>query len=341
MNAQALNAEPQTRLCLLTQILTAFVLIGVLVLGLLPALLAGLLVYFLVEVGAKLLHRTGLSPQLGRIAVATIVATLFLSGIAFGTAAFASFLSDGPDSVVVLLRKMADVVDTARDYLPLWAQKYFPASLPEWQVASSGWLRENARNIGAVGRDFGVFLVHILLGLVLGGMIAVSPGFQNVVGPLARHLRERIAFVGLAFRRIVFSQIRISALNTFLTAIFLAGIMPLTGNPLPLTKTMIVVTFVVGLLPVIGNLISNTVIFLISLSVSPAAAIGALVYLVAIHKLEYFMNAQIIGSRIHARAWEILIAMVVMEAAFGVAGVIAAPIYYAWLKDELAARKLI
>jgi len=33
--------------------------------------------------------------------------------------------------------------------------------------------------------------------------------------------------------------------------------------------------------------------------------------------------------------------MLVMEATFGIAGVIAAPIYYAYLKDELAARKLI
>jgi len=30
-----------------------------------------------------------------------------------------------------------------------------------------------------------------------------------------------------------------------------------------------------------------------------------------------------------------------MEAAFGFAGVVAAPIYYAYLKDELSARKLI
>lgn len=329
------------RLCLFTQILTAFVLIGVLLLGLLPALLAGLLMYFLVESGARRLTAAGLPLKAGRIALAAIVAIALISGIAFGTAAFVAFVSDGPDSVVVLLQKMADVVDTARDYLPVWAQRYFPSNFHEWQIASSEWLRENARNIGLVGRDLGVFLVHILLGMVLGGMIAISPGFQDVIGPLARHLRERIGFVGNAFRRIVFSQIRISALNTFLTGIFLAGVMPLTGNPLPLTKTMIAVTFVVGLLPVIGNLISNTVIFLIALSVSPAAAIGALAYLVTIHKLEYFMNAKIIGSRIRARAWEILIAMIVMEAAFGIAGVIAAPIYYAWLKDELSSRRLI
>jgi hypothetical protein len=33
--------------------------------------------------------------------------------------------------------------------------------------------------------------------------------------------------------------------------------------------------------------------------------------------------------------------MLLMEAAFGVAGVVAAPIYYAYMKDELAAQELV
>jgi hypothetical protein len=52
-------------------------------------------------------------------------------------------------------------------------------------------------------------------------------------------------------------------------------------------------------------------------------------------------DARIIGGRISARAWELLISMLVMEAAFGLPGLIAAPIYYAYLKDELSAQKLI
>ena len=113
------------------------------------------------------------------------------------------------------------------------------------------------------------------------------------------------------------------------------------GVHLPLTKTMIAVTFIAGLLPVIGNLISNTVIVVVSLSVSPLLAVSSLAFLVVIHKLEYFVNARIMGGRIRARAWELLVAMLVMDAIFGIAGVIAAPIYYAYLKDELSARGLI
>jgi predicted PurR-regulated permease PerM len=110
---------------------------------------------------------------------------------------------------------------------------------------------------------------------------------------------------------------------------------------LPFTKTLILITFIAGLLPILGNLISNTVIFTVSLSQSLFVAVGSLAYLIVIHKLEYFLNARIIGSHIRARAWEMLTAMLLMEAAFGIPGLIAAPIYYAYLKDELRARNLI
>jgi predicted PurR-regulated permease PerM len=104
---------------------------------------------------------------------------------------------------------------------------------------------------------------------------------------------------------------------------------------------MLAVTFVVGLLPVVGNLLSNTVIVILSLSISLAVAIASLVFLVVIHKLEYFLNAHLVGTQVQAHAWELLLAMLVMEAAFGIPGLIAAPIYYAYLKSELVSRKLV
>ncbi len=64
------------------------------------------------------------------------------------------------------------------------------------------------------------------------------------------------------------------------------------------------VTFVAGLIPVVGNLISNSVIVLLSLGVGPGVALASLVFLIVIHKLEYFLNARIVGGEIHASAWE-------------------------------------
>lgn len=326
---------------LFTQILVLFGLIAVIMLGLLPALLAGLLVYEIVEFGASRLNRHGLDRSLGRVLLFGALAIIVLAALTLAIAGFASQLTTGPESVVVLMERMADVVDEAQTYLPQWAIQYLPANMDEWKIQTADWLRDNARHISILGKDIGLFLFHILFGLLIGGMIALSPAFQSPGGPLAYALHRRMIVLANAFRRIVFSQIRISAINTVLTAIFLLAVEPMLGVPLPLTKTMIAVTFFAGLLPIIGNLISNTMIFLIALSVSSVAAISALIFLIVIHKLEYFINARIIGSQIHARAWEILLAMVAMEAAFGVPGVVAAPIYYAYLKDELSSQKLI
>jgi predicted PurR-regulated permease PerM len=135
--------------------------------------------------------------------------------------------------------------------------------------------------------------------------------------------------------------VQISALNALLTGVYLLVIVPWIGIDLPFAKTMVIVTFLTGLLPVVGNLISNTIIVVMSLSVSPLLAVSSLLFLVVIHKLEYFVNARVMGGRIHARAWELLLAMLVMDAIFGIPGVVAAPIYYAYLKNELSARNLI
>lgn len=329
------------RLFTLTFLLTLAALLLIIKLGLLPTLLAGFLVYQLIELGARHLGRFGILPLAARAMLVFVVFVFVLSVFGLIASAFLSFLSDGPESFSALLERMADVVDSARSYLPEWVQAYLPSNIEEWQVVSSEWLRDNASRLSLIGREAGLLLIHILIGMVIGGMVAFKPAKRRNLGPLAAALQARVLFLDRAFRRIVFSQFRISALNTVLTMVFLAVILPIFGHHLPLMKTMVVVTFVAGLLPVVGNLMSNTAIFLISLSVSPLTAVLSLSYLIIIHKLEYFLNARIIGGQIRSRAWEILIAMVAMETAFGIPGLIAAPIYYAYLKDELSVRQLI
>lgn len=334
------TAAALPKIYLFTQVMAVVALLGVLGLGLLPALLGGLLIYQLVEFGGRVLERVGVNPLMGKM-ILVILLGATVAGVLGASATLLAAHISGPESVVVLLQRMADVVDKSRSYLPEWVISHLPANIDEWQVMTSDWLRGNASELSVFGRDIGGFLMHLLFGMIIGGMVALNPGFQFVQGPFSEAMQERINLLNSAFRRIVFSQVRISALNTVLTGIFLAIIMPALGMTLPLVKTMIVVTFVVGLLPIVGNLISNTVIFLIGLSVSPVAAVCALTFLIVIHKLEYFINARIIGSQIHARAWEILLAMLVMEAGFGIVGLVAAPIYYAYIKDELKAQKLI
>ena len=342
MLAAMLTEEETNRITITSYILAALGLFLVLWLGLLPALLGGLLIYNLVIFGSRRLAEVGILPYAAKIILLILITLLVVAGLTVGGIMFASYITEGRESLAELFQKMADVVITGSSFMPAWTHVYLPANIEEWQVAAAEWLRGNARYFSVIGADAVVMFVHLLVGMVIGGMVAMHPAMPSSrKAPLAHAMSERVEYLGLAFRRIVFSQIRISALNTALTGIFLAFIMPMLGYELPLVKTMIAVTFIVGLMPVIGNVISNTVIFVVSLGVSSGAAIAALVFLVAIHKLEYFVNARIVGGQINSRAWEMLTVMLVMEAVFGVPGLVAAPIFYAYVKEELRAQGLI
>lgn len=310
-------------------------------LHLLSALIAGLLVFELVHVVAPWI-RAMAHDRNRRLAAVALLAMAIATLIALLVAGLIAFFNSEAGSVSALLQKMASIIENARNRLPDWAAEYLSYDAPGLQAAIVEWLRTHAGEIPAYGEAAGRVLAHILVGLVIGALVSLrEAGAEVRMGPLAHALAGRAERLGEAFRRIVFAQVRISALNTLLTALYLALVLPLLDIHLPLLKTMIVITFLAGLLPVIGNLISNTVIVVVSLSVSLYAAMASLVFLVAIHKLEYFVNARIVGSQIRASAWELLLAMLVMEAAFGLPGVIAAPIFYAYLKDELGSRGLL
>ncbi len=332
------DALPPNRHTIAAWIAAAVLLFLTLHLRLLPALLAGLLVYELVHVIAlRFTARTG-----GKIAAVGLLATVIVGALVAAMFGIAALLQGDAGTLPRLLQKMAEIVETSRDKLPSWVVDNVPGDPDAMKGAMVAWLREHAKELRTLGGEVGHVVVHILIGMVIGAMISLREATQAPAGgPLVVALAERARRLGDAFRNVVFAQVRISALNTAFTAIYLLVALPLAGVHLPYAKTLVAVTFIVGLLPVVGNLISNTVIVIVSLSQSLGLAIASLTFLVVIHKLEYFLNARIVGARIRAKAWEILVAMLVMESAFGIAGLVAAPIYYAYLKDELAARKLI
>ena len=322
-------------------ILAGLAMLAVLLLQLLPALIAGLLIYELVHVIAPLFARR-LSTRRAKAVAVVLVALLVVATVTAAGFAIVAFVRSEGGSLPVLLAKMADILESSRTTLPQWLADYLPDNSAEISDTVSRWLRVHAAQLQSLGTRTGHSLAHVLIGMIIGAMVSLREAFADGSNaPLARALAERVFRMGEAFRRIVFAQIRISALNTLFTTIYLAVALPLFGVTMPLTKTMIAVTFVAGLLPVVGNLISNSVIVIISMAVSPQLAVSSLCYLVLIHKLEYFLNARIVGTQINARAWELLTAMLVMESAFGLPGLVAAPICYAWLKDELSARGLI
>jgi len=332
---------PQQRwLTPVSYLFAASALVAVLLLHLLVGLLAGLLVYEIVQSIAPLLERR-LSDQRARVAVVFLLSVVIvgtLTGITL--AGIGHFKHDLPN-IERLFGRLLQLADAIRANLPMWASDYIPDDLDRIRDEAGGWVTAHMGQIQLAGhaavRGFG----HMVVGMILGAFVAIGSIKARPYRPLAAVLVTRINRFALSFRRIVFAQFKISALNSAFTAIYLLVLLPLFHSRLPLSKSMVCLTFVVGLLPVIGNLISNTLIVLASLSVSVPAAIASLVFLILVHKFEYFLNARIIGGEIEAKTWELLLAMVVMEATFGMPGVVAAPIYYAYLKYELRAVKLI
>jgi predicted PurR-regulated permease PerM len=333
--------KPADRIDVAAWILMAAALILILRLHLLAALLSGLLVFELVHMIAPVLKRRFFGQRHRMVAVALLAGAVvgLITAAIVGTLAF---LKSDAGSLSGLFHKMAEILDTARGGLPPWMVQYLPDTVDEMRSSVSEWLHDHAGELRLAGAETARTLVHILVGMIIGAMLALHEAVDGETEkPLAKSLSARAILLGDSFQRVVFAQVRISLINTSFTAIYLLVALPLLDVKLPFAKTMVAITFIAGLIPVVGNLISNTVIVVISLAYSFSVAIASLVFLIVIHKLEYFLNAKIIGSRIQARPWELLIAMLAMESAFGVAGVAAAPIYYAYVKAELAARGLV
>jgi predicted PurR-regulated permease PerM len=311
-------------------------------LGLIGALLAGLLVHELVHtIAPRISFGEGGATRARLMSVGLIGALVIGALVAAGFGAAALLRSEGA-SPAALLARMADILASSRAMLPQWMGERLPPDAETLQQMIVDWLRAHASELQRAGQLFGVGMVHVLIGMVIGAIIC----FREARGSsdkslLLREGGERVSTLAHAFRGVVFAQVKISVVNTVLTGIYLIGVLPLLGVQLPFAKALIAVTFLAGLLPVIGNLISNTVIVVVSLSVSFAVALGSLGFLIVIHKLEYFLNARIVGAEIKASAWELLCAMLAFEAAFGLPGLVAAPIFYAYGKAELRQLGLI
>ncbi|MDE2149739.1 MAG: AI-2E family transporter [Gammaproteobacteria bacterium] len=313
------------------------VLAAMLRLHLLPALLAGLSVYAGVQSLTRVLRFSNLRRRRAKLLAVGLLTTAVTTALIAAGLGLVTFLRHGTYSLPTLMQRLADIIERSRDALPAWLLAYLPDDPERLRQALVAWLRRHTETLSTAGRSLGKGTAHVLIGMVIGALLSLREPETGATprGPLTRAIAHQASRLEHAFRRVVFAQLWIATLNTALTAVYFYALLPACGIHLPLTKTLLVLTFIVGLLPILGNLVSNSAIVVVSLGQSLWLAAISLAYLVAIHKLEYFLNARIVGGRISARAWELLIAMVTMEAIFGLAGLIAAPIFYAYAKGEL------
>jgi predicted PurR-regulated permease PerM len=235
-----------------------------------------------------------------------------------------------------LLNMLADFLDRVRATLPPWLATRVPDSLAQLQQVGAQWLRANARDVQAWGQSGLRILAHVFVGLAIGLLSALDRLPERSAHWL-RLAADGLESLAAAFTDIVAAQVRISFANAVLTGIFLLLALPVAGVHMPFATTLLALTFVLGLLPIIGNLLSNSAILIVALTVSPAVALAALLFLVGVHKLEYVLNAHFVSSRTSVPAPVLLGSMVMLEALFGVAGLVAAPIFCAWAFRQFSA----
>lgn len=252
--------------------------------------------------------------------------------------------------VCVIFSSFAYFLREAFETLPKIASKSIPTVV---QYANNHGIelpfddKESLRDVvlNALGEAKGVVgnfariatkeFVILVVGVVIAIGIFLNPEPEAVLhgdGTLyARNyslILSRFRSFYQCFETVMGAQMIISAINTAATSAFvLAFQLPYAGVVIPLT-------FICGLMPIVGNLLSNTLIVGIAFTMSPQMAVWALIFLLVIHKLEYFLNSKIIGSRIRHPMWLTLIALILGESALGIPGIILAPVFLDFLKVE-------
>lgn len=331
--------------------IAAWVIIGaalmyVLMLHLVALVVGGLALYLILDRLEQSFKRR--VPNTAAKPLALVIVTVTVGGIVIGgVALLISYLRHHADNIPAMMTKMADILSSTRAWLGGYGEEIIPDIIIDaenFKATIAEWLKAHAAQVKVAGSHVSLGFVHLLMGILLAILVFfrhATHGEAHVRGPLATELADKVERFAQAFSRIMWAQLKISAVNTTLTAIYLLVALPLFGKKIPFGTTLVIITFVCGLLPVLGNLISNTVIVILSLGISVGTAIASLTFLVVVHKLEYLINARIVGGETESQAWEILMAILIGETAFGVSGVVMAPIIYAFVKRELRERGLV
>ena len=205
-------------------------------------------------------------------------------------------------------------------------------------------VKEKISHVGHYVRAAAFQIAMLIMGLVVAVSLFVSARWEadddpdvvkdSLYSTVVRELGVRFQTFYSSFAKVIGAQIVISSINTILTALFLVW------NGYHYIMVIIGLTFLCGLLPIIGNIISNTLIVGVGFTVSPRVALFALIFLVVIHKLEYFLNSKIIGDRIRNPMWLTLVALVLGEKLMGIPGMILAPVVLHYIKMETSRNKL-
>ncbi|WP_392562354.1 AI-2E family transporter [Orbus sturtevantii] len=315
---------------------------------LMPGLIAGLLTYTLtLKLDAFLSNNMRQLGHTSKLISVTILLTIIMLIIIGGSWYLFTWFVDMAKNPAETMATIKPVIDNVSNALPESIKSYLPDDIEGIRDNITFYLKEHIFYLQSIIAH----AFHILVILIVGMIIGLIFGFKHQrqlslvkkaqKKPLVNAFRACIDRLVVVFQYVAISQCAIALFNAAMTAIFLFAILPIFGIHLPFSKSLVLATFVLGLIPIVGNLIVNVLMFLVAFTVSFAVSIAVIIYLILIHKVEYILNAKIVGTKIQAGICELLIAMLFCETLFGIIGLVFAPIFYAFIKLSLKDLKLI
>jgi predicted PurR-regulated permease PerM len=323
-------------------IVISFICFGFLFLmsyGLFPALIAGLITYLMMRYFEFFISNYLKLSKYSKFIATVTISVFIITILTLSSMYLFHWISKTLDNPDILINETAIIIDNTFKEL----SSDIAASLPNTDNLKSDGLAFIQSNLILI-RDFSKGATHTLITMIIAMIIGIMIAADNYIPSdkkLILTLRNKLNNLVESFKHVVVAQAGIALFNTIMTSIFLLFIMPLFDVHFPFTKTIIFLTFFLGLIPIIGNILVNVIVLIIGLSVSLNVGLVAFLYLIFIHKFEWFLNAKIIGGRIEAKAFELLISMLLMESIFGIIGLIAAPILYSYIKKELKYYELV
>lgn len=325
--------------------LVAALILYVMFVHLVAAVVAGLALYIILDRLAIALEKR--IPGMAARTTALILVTLVGGGLIVGATALSmSFLQHHVDAIPAMMTQMAEILRSTRLWLGGYGHQLIPDFMTDAETFKIGvveWLKSHADALKTGVGLAGVGLLHVIMGMLLAIVVFfrhVTQHDDTLRGPLSIHLTMKMSRLAEVFAKIASAQIKVSLFNTFITSLYLMVLLVL-GKTVPFMTTLIVLTFLLGLIPIVGNIVSNAVLVILSLGLSGSVAVASLIFVVAVSKLQYLLTSKMVGGEIDSQAWEILFAIIVGEAAFGISGVVMAPIVYAFIKRELRERALV
>ena len=269
--------------------------------------------------------------------IALILFLVVVAGIACGAGFFTR----------TAIRGLPEVADSSLPSASAWAQaRQIELPFTDFDSLKAfviGAFKEETnylKDVATFARNATTFIIFVAIGIVAAVSLFfnsqldlsrnVPASRNNLYSVFCGELSDRFRDFYRSFATVMGAQITISLINTVLTAIFVLGVQ------LPDAPLLIALTFLCGLLPIVGNLVSNTIIVCVAFTVSLKIALIALIFLIAIHKLEYFLNSKIIGDLIRNPIWLTLLALIIGERLMGIPGMVLAPVILNYLRLEMS-----